>query len=385
MTEHSHQPQPDDQQLAELLVHYSCQLQPGENILLNLPADEPQLAQALLAACYQAGGRPFLQLNDNQAHKAWLQGADDTALSLQAAWEAERMRRMDAFISFRKQENLYDMTDVADEVQARYNRLLVKPVHFDIRVPDTKWVILRYPNASMAQAAHLPTAAFRDFYYRVCCFDYERLSQAMDPLKARLDAADLIEIQGEQVDLRFSVKGIGAVKCDGQRNIPDGEVYTAPCKHSLQGEITYNTPSPEQGQVFERLHFVFDKGKIVQADCAGGPARNRTLNAILDTDEGARYVGEFSFGLHPLIMEPMLDTLFDEKICGSFHLTPGSCYEDAPNGTLSAIHWDIVYIMRESYGGCRVRIDGELIQENGIFLPADLAPLNREHWLTTDC
>lgn len=366
-------------ELAHQLVNYSVDLHKGEKILIEICGDDELLAKELVRAVYAAGGHPYLNLINEKLEKEWLLDADDEMMRQRAEWECARMRAMDAYIAVRIKENLYDMKNVPDDVQDRYNKLVVKPVHYDIRVPHTKWAILRYPNASMAQLAELPTEVFEDFYFKACCFDYERFSQAMEPLKALLDNADKVYIKGKGVDLRFSIKGIDSVKCDGHFNIPDGEVFTAPVKDSIEGYITYNTPSPYRGQVFDGVTLKFSHGKIIDVDCSSGD--KQILNAIFDSDEGARYIGEFAFGLHPFINAPMRDILFDEKIYGSFHLTPGNCYDNCDNGNCSVIHWDLVYIMRKEYGGCEIYIDDELIEKDGIFVREDLLGLNRENLL----
>jgi aminopeptidase len=241
------------------------------------------------------------------------------------------------------------------------------------RVPKTKWVILRYPNDSMAQEAGMSTAAFRDFYFSVCNFDYAKMSAAMGPLQKLMNDTDRVEIKSPHTDLRFSIKDIAAIKCDGKCNIPDGEVYTAPVRDSVEGEITFNTPSLHDGQSFENIRLIFKRGKIIRAEAG---AKTEALNTVLDTDEGARYIGEFALGLHPCIKEPINDILFDEKICGSFHFTPGACYDDASNGNKSAVHWDLVNIMRKEYGGGEIYFDGKLITKDGIFVLPELEALN---------
>jgi len=227
----------------------------------------------------------------------------------------------------------------------------------------------------MAQLANKSTEAFEDFYFEVCTLDYSRMSKAMDALKTRMEQADQVHLQGPGTDLHFSIKGIGAVKCDGTHNIPDGEVYSAPVRESVQGVIAYNAASTYLGTTFQNVRFEFKDGKIVQADANN----NRKLTEILNTDEGARYIGEFALGLNPYILSPMLDTLFDEKIAGSFHLTPGGAYEQTDNGNRSQVHWDLVCIQRPEYGGGEIHFDGELIRKDGLFVPPDLQPLNPEN------
>ncbi|HHE46537.1 MAG TPA: aminopeptidase, partial [Bacteroidetes bacterium] len=276
----------------------------------------------------------------------------------------ELMTRSDAYIGLRGSDNTYDLADIDVKQIEKMNALFYKPVHLERRVKHTKWVVLRYPNNAMAQLAETSQEAFEEFYYEVCCADYARMSTAQDGLKALMDATDQVHITAPGTDLTFSIKDIPSRKCDGERNIPDGEVYTAPVRDSINGTIRYNTPSLYQGTLFNGISFTFENGRIVKATA---DANVEKLNKILDTDEGARYVGEFAIGLNPFILHPMKDTLFDEKIAGSFHLTPGQCYEEAPNGKQSAIHWDLVQTQRSEYGGGEIWFDGRLIRKDGVF------------------
>lgn len=256
-----------------------------------------------------------------------------------------------------------------------YEKLYSTPVHHGIRVPKTRWVVLRYPNESMAQLSGTSTEAFEDFYFQVCNLDYSKMGRAMKSLVELMNRTDQVRVTGEGTDLTFSIKGIPAIACDGQLNIPDGEVYTAPVRDSVQGVITYNAPSLYQGCTFENVRLEFENGKIVKATAN----HTERLNEIFDTDEGARYIGEFAIGVNPYILKPMKDILFDEKIMGSIHFTPGNCYDDAYNGNSSAIHWDLVMIQREEYGGGEIYFDGRLIRKNGRFVIPELECLNPEN------
>ncbi len=364
------------QKLAETLIGYSTKLQKGEKILIEVTAEEKQLTTAILNACYKVGAEPYLSILPGCMVKPWLAQVTPEQLKKQAEWDCARMSEMDAYIGIRVRNNIYEMNDIPEEKIRIYTQLLQHPVHHGIRVPKTKWVILRYPNDSMAQEAKMSTENFAKFYFDVCTMDYAKMSLRMDPLFDLLDKGKHIEIKAPGTHLTFSIEGISAIKCDGQRNIPDGEVYTAPVRDSVEGELTYNTPTTNQGQTFTGVHLVFEKGKIVKAEAG---AQTKALNAILDTDEGARYIGEFAFGLNPYIERPMNDILFDEKIHGSFHFTPGACYDEASNGNSSAIHWDMVHIMRSEYGGGEIYCDGVLIQKDGRFCIKDLEGLNPEN------
>lgn len=371
---------PRYKELAHLLVHYSCRVQPGENVLIEQRGYDDALAHELVQEVKNAGAHPFVRVWSEKLERDWLMHADRETFATMARHDAALMKEMQAYIAIRQKTNLYNMNDLTAEQLRDYTLYYEQPVHFEQRIPHTKWVVMRYPNPSMAQLAEMPTEEFEDFYFRVCNFDYEKLSRAMDPLQQLLQNGKQVKIIGKNVDLSFSIEGIPAIKCDGKMNIPDGEVYTAPVKDSVQGYITYNTPSPDDGRVFEAVHLELENGRIVKAGCAGGEEASRAVNAILDTDEGARYIGEFALGVHPYITKPMKDTLFDEKIAGSFHFTPGNAYDDADNGNRSSVHWDMVYMMQPEYGGAEIYVDGELIQKDGRFVKKELEGLNPENF-----
>ena len=271
--------------------------------------------------------------------------------------------------------NASESSDVPSKTMQMYSKTLRPFLNY--RVDKTKWVVLRWPSPSMAQAANMSTEAFENFYFDVCTMDYAKMSKAMNPLEKRMKKADKVHIKGPGTDLTFSIKGIGAKKCEGSRNIPDGECFSCPTLKSSNGVIQFNTPTLYAGTKFEGIRLELKDGKITRATCAGGAEKK--LNEILDTDPGARFVGEFSLGFNPHIQSPMCDILFDEKIAGSLHYTPGQAYEDVGNGNKSAVHWDMVLIQRPEWGGGEVWFDGELIRKDGLFLAKDLVGLNPDN------
>ena len=359
--------------LSDVLVDHSCQVQPGENVLIeafDLP--EPALVCRLIERIAERKAHPFVTWKSNAVLRALYRTGNETTFSLTGQFEQVVMARMDAYIGIRGAGNSSEFVDVPQEKMDLYQKLWWYPVHSEVRVPKTKWVVLRYPTPSMAQAADMSCEAFEDFYFSVCTADYAQMAKDQEPLVARMSATDRVRIVGNGSDLSFSIKDIPVRPCYGQRNIPDGEVFTAPVRDSVNGTIAYNTPSRYQGTVFENIRFTFKDGKIVEAT-ANETAR---LNAVLDADEGARYIGEWSIGCNNHVRHPMLDTLFDEKIGGSMHLTPGQAYEDADNGNRSVVHWDLVLIQRADYGGGELYFDGELVRKDGRFVPNDLQALN---------
>ncbi|WP_322924697.1 aminopeptidase [Paenibacillus campi] len=361
--------------LARNLVHYSVDVQPGENVLVEMIGTERDLLNAIIDEIGARGGNAFVQLIDRKVQRTMLMNATEDSLMTWAALDLERMKQMQGYIGIRAGENINDLADVPDDKFTMYNRLYHHVVHSEQRVKHTRWVVLRYPNASMAQLAGMSTEAFEDFYFSVCNLDYAKMDRAQDALKQLMDRTDNVRLVGKQTDLTFSIKNIGAQKCSGHRNIPDGEVYSAPVRDSVNGTITYNTPTIYNGTSFENVSFRFENGKIVEAT-SNDTAK---LNSILDSDEGARYIGEFAIGFNPHILHPMKDILFDEKIAGSFHFTPGQAYDEADNGNRSAVHWDLVFIQRPEYGGGEIYFDDVLIRKDGRFVLPELEPLNPEH------
>ena len=357
--------------LARQLVRYSTNLQKGDKVLLDLHDVPDSIGLALIREARAKGALPFLRLHQGRLTREMLKGAEDSQYAIISKHLLSEMKDMDAYIAIRGGLNIAETSDVPAEKMKLAMRHM-RPV-LDHRVRKTKWCVLRWPTSSMAQQAGMSTEAFEDFYFKCCLLDYKALVPAMNALKKLMDATDLVEITGPGTDLKFSIKNIPAIVCGGKYNIPDGEVFTAPVKDSVEGVITYNAPTIYQGIPFDSIRLEFSKGKIVKAEAG---AKTRQLNKILDSDAGARYIGEFALGFHPVIREPMRDILFDEKIAGSFHFTPGQAYEDADNGNRSQVHWDMVCIQRKDYGGGEIRFDGKLIRKNGVFLPKALAKLN---------
>lgn len=361
--------------LADVLVHYSCNIQKGERVLISYDGDSAKpLVKQLIKKIYACGGYPYVEIRDSSITREILLGCNEEQLEFMNEYLLHQMKGMQAYIGIRASDNASEHADVPASQQSLYNRVL-RPVQRQ-RVDHSKWVVLRYPNNSMAQLANTSLENFEDFYFNVCTLDYGKMDKAMDALKELMDKTDKVRIVGPGTDLTFSIKGIGTVKCSGERNIPDGEIYTAPIKDSVNGIISYNTPSEEEGFTYENVVFEVKNGKIVKAT-ANDTDR---INALLDTDEGARYFGEFAIGVNPYILHPMKDTLFDEKIAGSFHLTPGCAYEDANNGNVSAVHWDLVMIQRPEYGGGEIYFDDVLIRKDGLFVLPELEVLNPENF-----
>ncbi len=362
------------EKLADVLVRHSTRIQAGEVVLIEAIDIPEEMVVILIRRIRAAGGVPLVTMKTNRVQRELLRAADETGMQLAGAYEAFRMKKAAAYMGLRGSYNISENSDVATAGMRLYEKHWLKPVHLDIRVPQTKWVVLRWPTASMGQLAKMSTEAFEDFYFDVCTMDYGKMASAAEPLKALMARTDKVRITGPGTDLSFSIKDIPVISCSGSHNIPDGECFTAPVKDSVNGSIHFNTPTIYRGTQFSDIKLRFENGRIVEAS---GSDSGR-LNEILDGDAGARYIGEFAIGFNPYITRPMLDILFDEKIAGSFHFTPGNAYEDADNGNKSTVHWDMVQIQTPEYGGGEIRFDGEVIRKDGRFVLPELAGLNPE-------
>lgn len=361
--------------LAKNLVRHSIGARAGEKVLIQANNMAPELVRALVREVYAVGAYPFVSLKDKTVEREILLGTTEEQMKVRAEIERYEMSKMDCFIGFTAPQNLNAWIDVPQEKMEIYSKVYYHPVHLQQRLNHTRWVVLRSPTPAMAQLAGMSEEAFEDFFYNVCTLDYDKMSKAMDALVKLMAKTDKVHIVSPGTDLTFSIKGLPQIKCDGKMNIPDGEVYTAPVKNSVNGTISYNTQSLEQGFLYENIQFTFKDGKIVDAKAND----TQRINQHLDTDEGSRYVGEFAIGVNPYILNPMKETLFDEKIAGSVHFTPGNAYADCDNGNRSAIHWDLVLIQRPEYGGGEIYFDDVLVRKDGLFVLPELECLNPEN------
>jgi len=363
--------------LADLLINYSTNTQPGEKLLVEMFGFSPlPLLKEVITIATRKGIIVHHHIYENGASRRFLLDASDDQIADQATHALQRMKDMDCYLGIRSSDNIAEMSDVPPDRMKAYQNLVVNPVHLEERVKNTRWCVLRWPNASMAQQANQPVEVFEDFYFKVCTLDYAKMDKAMGPLSEKMAQADEVHIKAPGTDLRFSIRGIPNRKCSGSHNIPDGELFTAPIRDSVNGTIIFNAGATHESVSYSEITLTFENGNIVKAE---SPENEDKLNAVLDRDEGARYVGEFSFGFNPHILDPMKDTLFDEKIAGSIHMAMGQAYEECDNGNRSMVHWDMVHIQRPEYGGGEIYFDGELIRKDGLFVLPELEGLNPEN------
>ena len=313
-----------NEKLTHNLIYNSISLNENENILVEVIGEDGlELANEIIKQAKIINAKPHLNIINYEDLRNFLINATKEDIIEYGKKDYEIMKKMQAYIGISAPTSDKSLNGVSQEKLELYNKYYTALVHLEQRVKHTKWCILRYPNEYFAKKSNMTLNEFKDFYYNVCNVDYNKMKIAMEPLKELMNKTDKVHIVAPGTDLTFSING-----------------------------------------------------KIVKATAK---ENSKELNEILDTDGGARYIGEFAFGLNPYVNNTMCDTLFDEKINGSFHLTPGMALEESDNGNRSAIHWDIVKILRKEFGGGEIYFDDILIMKDGKFILEDLKELNAEN------
>lgn len=357
--------------MARILVDYSTRIKKGDRVLINAAGFEAApLVKELYALCLKRGAEYVeYTFSEPEIDRQFYNLASKRQLEVFPQHKLDFYKTLTAYIGIAAGNNSMVNATSNQKAMVAYQKL-TRPL-VDQRVKHTKWVVTRFPTHGGAQEARMSLEEYEAYLFGACNIDWAAESRKMEKLKRLMDKTASVHLKGPDTDLSFSIKGLNSVKCDGRFNIPDGEVFTAPVRDSVQGHITYNCPTIYQGREFNNIRLEFRDGRIVKATAGEmtGP-----LNKILDTDEGARYIGEFSLGVNPGIRTPMRNILFDEKIFGSIHFTPGQAYDEADNGNRSAVHWDMVRLMQDG----EIRFDDRLIQKNGRFVIRELEELNPE-------
>ena len=358
-------------ELAKRLVHHSCKVKRNEKVLISYSDTPNTLIEAIIEEVTSVNAIPIVFRLDKSIKRRLLLNSSENMMQYYHNIVKPIMSSADAVILIGGSHNDFELSDVSPETFSNYSKLYIEPIHFKIRC-SKKWVLLRYPTPSFAQSSGISSESFEEFFYKVCTLDYEELDKKMDNLKQLMENTDKVHIITPTTDLTFSIKDMPAIKCSGQCNIPDGEIYTAPIKDSVNGYIEFNVPAIDNGMEFNKIKLVFENGKIIDFDCNN----KEGFEEILNTDSGSRYLGEFAFGLNPYCTEPRKDILFDEKMISSIHLAIGSSYEDCFNGNISAVHLDLIQSHRKCHGGGKIYFDDGLIYENGYFIYSNLVDLN---------
>lgn len=364
--------------LAENILKNSVQLKKGEKIYIEaFGASTKDFFNELIKETIKLGAVPFYFYNDASFEKSLIEGADKQQIEGYTSIHKRLMEEADCYVAVRGYDDVFALSDVRAEDMDMFGKIFQEQVHMRTRLPKTRWCVMRWPNTSMAAMSRMSLKQFEDFYFEACLLDYQKMGRAMQPLKELMDKTENVHIKGADTDLTFSLKGIKAIVCDGRMNIPDGEVYSAPVKDSINGYVQFNTDTMYDGVFYSNIRLEFENGKIIKGTSL---VNNEKFQKMLDLDEGSRYMGEFAFGVNPYITHPILDILFDEKTCGSFHMAIGNSYEDETNnGNKSSIHWDLVKIQTKEHDGGEIWFDNTLVRKDGMFILPELEGLNPQN------
>ena len=354
---------------ARQIVEKSCQVKQGELVMISLLGlGGLELVDAIQDELSRIGADCILYTRDTKMFKKWIINASEKAMELEAQSQTELVRKADVYIGLNAQENAMELGDIPREKMFAFVRSQKELVAERTRRRNLACMV---PTPAMAQVNQMSTDAFSRYFFGAVTYDFDRQRQGLAALQRRMEQAEAVRITAPDTDLTMKLGKIPVIVCDGKANLPDGEVFTAPVVDSVQGTIRFNAPSTYRGRRFENVCLTFRDGKVVEAS-----ANDPMIHQILDTDPGCRFLGEFAVGTNPMVTQPMANVLFDEKLCGSIHLALGDSYPFADNGNKAGIHWDLVLMMQPERGGGQLYFDGELIMDNGRFLPPDLQELN---------
>lgn len=359
--------------LGKILLDFSVTIKKGEKLVIDTCVEAKPLVQRIIKLATERGAFVHLILNDDDYNQDMI--INNTSQKKQHEKDVEllveQFDSMDAYIVIRSSKNSFNSAGVDTKTMSQYS--ITQRPSLTKRLTK-KWVLLSWPTHGLAQQAEMNFDDYYEFCLNSMICDYEQMNHDLQPLKDLMIKTDKVKIVAPNTNLEFSIKNIDVEICGGKINIPDGEVYTAPVIDSVNGYITYNVPSSQRGKVWNDVKLTFKNGQIINAECSN--QSNEELMDIFGSDEGASFIGEFSFGVNQNIKKPIGYTLYDEKIGGSFHFTPGNAYEHTDNTNRSALHWDLVCILNEEFGGGEIYFDDKLIQKDGKFVLDQLKALN---------
>jgi len=352
---------PRIEQLADILVNYSTRVKPGDHVLIRSSPLARPLIEAVYRLVVRNGGYPTLQLGFSSLSRIFFEEASEAQLDYLNPIQRFSVEQSNVMIAIDAPENSRELSGI-DPVKLQRMSRTNRPIQEHVMSGKVRWVICNYPTPSLAQDADMSVEDYADFLFGATNIDWRAASARMHRIKERFDAADEVRIVGPDTDITFSIKGRPGVVADGRHNMPDGEVFYAPHEATTRGTISFELPAIYGGREVQGVRLVFQDGKVVEATAAKG---EELLHKLLDTDAGARFLGEFGIGCNYGITRYTRDILFDEKIGGSIHLALGRAYPECQGTNQSAIHWDMVKDLRQ---GGRIYLDGELVQEDGRFL-----------------
>ena len=345
--------------LADILTKHSIRIKQGDIIELSFGTEAVPLALECYKNILRKGAFPVIRCVPSGFSYAYYRNAKEEQLTKTPVIAMFEAQKAAGSISIGAPLNTRELTNIDPKKMAMRSKA-VKPVT-EVYLKKNNWVICEYPTHSLAQDADMSLEEFSDFVFKATNINYKDLSKKQTKLKKILDKAKEVKILAPDTELTFSLAGRKSIKCDGKRNVPDGEVFIAPVEKSTEGYIAYSYPAIKGGREVDGIRLEFKKGKVVKATAT---KNEEYLKQMINVDKGAKYLGEFGVGMNYNITKFVKQILFDEKIGGTIHLALGMAYKEGGGKNESAIHWDMIKDLR--HGGS-IYIDGKCIQRNGKF------------------
>jgi aminopeptidase len=362
---------PRIKKLANLLTTYCVAVEKGERVAIRTTLPAMPLARETYRAVLQAGGLPHIVLRDLGLAEIYLREADNDQLQYVDPFNQLAIEQFDCLIGISGSDNTRTLSSIdpaKQQIAAKANNEIAATMMRRAAAGELRWVGTLFPTAAHAQEADMSLEAFEDFVYAACRLDSADPVADWTAVHARhavlcdyLAGKENVRVIGPNADLTLSIKGRTFINGDGRHNMPCGEIFTGPVEQSVNGWIRYTYPAIVQGREVEGIELTFDTGKVVKATAAKNEA---FLHQVLDTDPGARYLGEFAIGTNNHIQQFTKSILFDEKIGGTIHLAVGRSYPESGGLNQSAVHWDMICDMRD---GGQIFIDDELFYDSGNF------------------
>lgn len=364
-------PDPRIEKLADVLVNYSVGVQPGDRVMLRGGPEASPLLKEIYVSILRAGGYPLSLISLDGIEELYYHHASDDQLRYLHEPIKLIYETYDVLISVGSATNTKQLSSVAPEkirTTSQAQQPIFKTYMERSASGDLRWVGCLFPTNAYAQDAEMGLAEYENFVYGACVPNlddpvgyWRGFSEKQQKIVDWLNGKKSLRVEGPNVELSMSIADRLFVNCDGKKNMPDGEIFTGPVEESVEGHVRFSYPSAYQGRKLEGIELWFEKGKVVKAAAEKG---EDFLQKTLDTDEGARFVGEFAIGTNEGITRATGHTLFDEKINGSFHMALGAGIPESKSENKSAIHWDMVCDLSD---GGRIWVDDELLYENGEF------------------
>jgi aminopeptidase len=364
-------PDPRITKLAKVLVNYSLEIQPGQQFAIRTHPWAEELTLAVYEQAIQAGANVFILPSTPGAEELFYKYASAAQLDHVSPISALVNETFDASLSIWTTHNPHSLAGIDPARMARASRAgaeLFKTFLNRIASQEMRWCGTAYPTHASAQEAGMSLADYREFVYGAGRLDdddpvayWKKVGQQLQELADSFKGRSQVTLKGSNVDLKMSIQDRIFIPCAGKENFPDGEIYTGPVEDSVEGWVRFSYPAIESGQEVTGIELWFEKGRVIKETATRNQA---LLSAQLNTDSGARSLGEFGIGTNYAITRFTKDMLFDEKMGGTIHLAVGAGLPESGSRNESGIHWDMLCDMQES----EIRVDGDLFYENGKFV-----------------